>query len=255
MLTYNEYSKLKHEIPYKLVIKSNDNYLYYFGERHSFDPKDSQFDVVLDFWNDFIIKTEGKKRIVFVEGGLRPVETDRDFSILNHGGMGYVTHLANKVDIQTYSPEPDEAYERNELEKKFTKDQIQYYYFARVVYQWVRKQEPKPLFEKYIGKFLEMDKLRSGWVDYDFSLENMIRIHEELFKVRFDKNDTDLFYSIVNPVIINHVINDVSANSGYVRDEYIVKMIKQYIEVGYSIFAEYGCSHVVMQEPLLRKVL
>jgi hypothetical protein len=46
--------------------------------------------------------------------------------------------LAAQENIKVFSPEPDEAYERSELEKEFPRDAIQYYYFARMVLQWGR---------------------------------------------------------------------------------------------------------------------
>ena len=39
------------------------------------------------------------------------------------------------------------------------------------------------------------------------------------------------------------------------REDYIVGEILRYIENGYSIFVEYGESHLVVQEPLLREIL
>lgn len=236
------------------MLKSGLNFLYYFGERHLFKPVDPQWGELEVFWEDFIEKTKNQKRIVFTEGGIRPVEESKEQSIIKHSGMGLVTYLANKENIEVYSPEPDEKYERIELEKVFSRDTIQYYYFARMVLQWGKNNDPKPDFIKYINGYLDNAKKKSDWSDYDFSLDNMKRIHSELFAYSFDENDTDFFYNVSNPVVIRSEINKVSAASTVIRDEYIVGQIDRYINEGYSIFAEYGCSHVVMQEPLLREL-
>ncbi len=254
ILSYEQYSKIRHKIPYTVSLSSGSNSLYYFGEKHSFDPSDPQWTALKDFWNEFLEKTKNQKRIVFIEGGIRPVEESEEQSIIKHGGMGLVTFLAHQENIEVHSPEPDEAYERSELEKTFSRDIIQYYYFARIVLQWGRKTYPKPNFVEYITRYLNNDKKESGWDDYDFSLEAMKNIHSKLFEVPFDENNTDFFYDVSNPVVIKNDINKVSAASSIVRDQYIVNEIQKYINDGYSIFAEYGCSHVVMQEPALKEL-
>lgn len=255
LMSYDDYSKTRHGTPYTLSLNSGSNFLYYFGERHSFNPADEQWVEQKKFWQDFLQKTVNQKRIVFVEGGIRPIEENEEQSILKHGGMGLATYLAHQENIETYSPEPSEKYEREELGKKFSKQEIQYYYFARIVHQWSRKQDPKPNFEQYISKYLEGDRRESGWTDFDFSLEAMKKIHANLFENSFDENDADFFYSIINPIVPKSIVNEVSRMSSDIRDKYIVDEITKYISNDYSIFAQYGCTHVIIQEPLLREIL
>lgn len=254
-MTYEEYSKIRHKVPYTFSVKSGENFLYYFGERHSFDPSDKQWIEVEEYFEDFLNKTKNRKRIVFVEGGVCPIEDSKEISIIKHGGMGCITYLAKQQNIDTYSPEPSGKYERGELEKIFSRKEIQYYYFARMSYQWSCMGEIKPSFEKYINHSLLNDKRESGWVDFDFSLESMKKIHFDIFNGVFDEDKKDFLYNIINPVEPKTVINKVAEMSSTIRDNYIVNEIKKYISNGYSIFAQYGYSHVVMQEPLLRGVL
>lgn len=254
-MTYEEYEEVRHSVPYYLVLQAGPNCLYYFGEHHSFDPAHPQWEGEKKFWKDFLDKTKNTKRIVFIEGGTRPDEADEERSIIENGGMGLATYLAKQEGVETHSPEPSEAYERAELEKHFSREQIQYYYFARVVHQWGNKHDPKPDFEEYIKHYLEGDERNSGWSDFDFSLEAMKKIHDGIFQAGFDERDTKFFYDAINPVVIQTVLNRVSRMSSEIRDTYIVGEIKKYINDGYSIFAQFGCSHVVMQEPLLKEIL
>lgn len=255
LMTYEEYEKTRHSTPYYLVLQSGSRFLYYFGERHSFDPEHPQWQGEKKFWKEFLERTTNSKRIVFIEGGKRPDEANEEPSIINNGGMGLATYLAKQEDIETHSPEPNEAYERAELEKHFSRTHIQYYYFARVVHQWGNKHDPKPDFEEYINGYLETDKRESGWPDFDFSLDNMKKIHNDIFDMPFDESDSQFFYNAVNPVVVQTVVNKVSRMSSEIRDTYIVREIQKYMNDGFSIFAQFGCSHVVMQEPLLREVL
>jgi len=255
-LNYEQYSQIEHATPYILKLKSKQAcYLYYFGEKHSFDPNNRQWIEVKQLWQQFLNSAHNRNKIVFTEGGVRKSEENEQTAILKHGGMGLVAFLAHQENIDVHSPEPDEVYERSELEKHFSKDEIQYYYFARVVHQWNRKKDPKPDFTEYIHRYLEQDKNTSGWPDYDFSLDHMIRLHNQFFNSDFDSSDKQFFYDVSNPIVITCEINKVSAMSGIIRDQYIVKQIKKYIDDEYSIFAQFGASHVVMQEPALRRFL
>jgi hypothetical protein len=78
LLTYEEYRKANHPGPHIFELKLQNNSLFYFGERHSFDPKDPQWNQVKDLWQKFAADTSAKK-IAFVEGGVRdifPTETE-----------------------------------------------------------------------------------------------------------------------------------------------------------------------------------
>ncbi|MBI3572430.1 hypothetical protein HY091_02795 [Candidatus Kaiserbacteria bacterium] len=255
LMTYAEYEKIHDEKPYLFQLESGGNRLFYFGENHSFDPDDQQWKAVKSFWQEFLKKTEGRNRIAFVEGGERPLSSSEKESIEKNGGMGLLTYLAHQEGIETYSPEPSERKERAELEKQFSREQIQYYYFAQMAYQWERKQDPKPDFDTYMRRALKSDERQSGWSDFDFSLERMRQVHIQLFGTPFDPGKKNFWNKIVNPAMRPTVLNGVARASSRYRDEHIVNEIVKYMKDGHSIFAEYGGTHVVMQEPLLRALL
>jgi hypothetical protein len=252
LMTYEKYTKIKHKIPYFYKIKFGSQLLYYFGESHSFDPKRKQWKQVKKFWNEFLEDTKGKKRIVFLEGGNPPADTTERKSIVKYGGGGLVAYLAKKAGIKTVSAEPNEKYERSQLEKVFPREVIQYYYFARVVHQWGRYQDNRPDFEKYITRYLSGDKRESGWRGFDFSLPAMKKIHKDLFKTEFDENDFGFFGDVSNPISQKTKVNKVSRTSGDIRDMHIIDIIKKYLKDGFNIFSIYGYTHVVMQEPVLK---
>ena len=253
IMSHTEYRRVRREGPYKLKLQFGDKWLYYFGEKHSFDPKDKQWGIAEVFWIEFLKSTKNSKRIVFVEGGTRPKEATKEISITKHGGMGLATWLAAQESIETFSPEPDRKYERQELEKQFGRDEIQYYYFARTISQWNRMNNPKPDFNRYITWFLKDDEKNSGWTGYDFSLDHMKEIHKKNFNSDFNGNDGSFFYSVSNPLDENHITNKVARLTSQLRDKYIVGQIQKYLRGGYSVFSQYGFSHVVMQEPVDRK--
>ncbi len=255
LLTHEEYSKTNHKTPYVYKIQNKNQFLYYFGERHSFDPKNKQWIQVKKFWFDFIKNTVNSKRVAFVEAGNPSSEETEEKAILEAGGTGFISFLSSRSNIEVYCPEPNRTYEMNELKKQYSREEIEYYYFARIVHQWNKIPDPKPKFEEYIIRFLERDKRMSGWNSFDFSFENLKKIHQQFFNIKFDLGDTNFFKNIVTPVELKTVINKVARASGEIRNKYIVNEVSKYWNEGYSIFIEYGASHAVTQEPLLMEML
>ncbi|MDP1625059.1 MAG: hypothetical protein Q8L64_04790 [bacterium] len=239
-MTYEEYRNFKHETPYILRIKTPKSRLFYFGERHSFDPASEQWRVSKELWAEFLADKSPLK-IALVEGGRRKSFATEKESIEHDGGMGLVTFLATQNGIETASPEPSEAFERAEIEKRgFSRDEIQYYFFARVVHQWVRKLDPKPDFDFYMNWSLKADEMSSGWTGYDFSLDHMKMIHEKLFSKPFSIEEKGLFFETTNPTDEKrNRINQVSIASGEVRNLYIIERIAEYLNDGYSVFAQW----------------
>jgi hypothetical protein len=257
LMTFDDYNKADHPTPYKYSIEKGGQILYYFGANHSHDPKNEQYPELRKFWEDFLNKTGDANSVVFVEGGKRPVNESEEQAIIEGGEANFITYLASQKEIETFSPEPPEKFRFNELLKKFTKEEIIYYEFARTTFQWNRFTEGEQSnFEDYINKYLSRDKHNSGWDDFDFSIENMIRIQKQMFDREFDKNDKDFFYKIINPTTDFSRINELSRfEDSEFRDRYILQQIEKSWLEGRNIFVVYGCSHAVMHEPALKKLV
>lgn len=59
----------------------------------TYDEKDEQIQKLEEFWNDFVVKTKNKKRLVLVEGGKRKILNSKKESIEVGGEIGYVAFL------------------------------------------------------------------------------------------------------------------------------------------------------------------
>jgi hypothetical protein len=106
-----------------------------------------------------------------------------------------------------------------------------------------------------MGGYAKMDKEVSEWEDFDFSLEAMKKVHVEFFGIPFDQHDGRFFYNLIDPTQHKTIFNKISRIASEIRDRYIVREIEKYVQDGYSVFVQYGATHAVMQEPLLREVL
>ncbi len=213
LMTYEEYSRIKHATPYTYKIERDDQYLFYFGERHSFDPQDPEWEELKKFWEEFLSSTNSGKRIVFVEGGKRPVLPNEETAIKQHGGMGMITYLANKSGVETFSPEPNRQEEKIYLKNLYGSDQVEYYYETRMKHQRL-KMSPSA-----------------------------------------DDNEIKMLARQISPTLNNGITNQIARACSEYRDMYIVEKIKEYWNEGFSIFIQFGASHAVMQELILREIL
>jgi hypothetical protein len=255
LMSFVEYQKKHFPTPYSYSIQKDRQMISYFGVRHCFDPQDTQFDALRKFWHEFLDNVDRERAIVFVEGGMRPLHTSENEAILSGGEAHYITYLSHQENIATFSPEPPEKLRLEILNKRFSKEEIMYYEYARTAHQWNRMLQ-KPNFEKYIQDSLEYTKERSDWHDFDISLDHMERIQKNIFHRDVDKNDIQFFYDAINPTTTFSRINELSRfeDSG-LRDVYILQQIEKYWHEGKSIFIVYGKSHAVMHEPALKMLI
>jgi|SRR3989344_460971 len=248
---YKELNKLVPEFksPYFYKISKGNQTLYFLGVHHTFDPKNYQIAVIKDYWEKFLKETMGKNCIVLGEGGKGDLIKNEDEAIKKHAENGLITLLAFNENIQMESPEPDASFEFNELIKKCSKEEIEYYYFARLVAQWNRLLE-KPDFEEYLGSYLKRDKQNSGWTDFEFSVSNMILIHNKTHDHEFDRDNYDCFYKDSNPSF-----NTVSDLSSHIRDNFLLEETLKYWNEGKNIFIVYGSGHAIVLEKALNTLL
>lgn len=253
IMSYEEYRKKKTSAPYFFKIEKKDQILYYFGSNHSYDPNNEQYLALKKHWREFSAKTKPENSLVLVEGGVRPVAKNAIEAISIGAEANLITYLANKKGYKTYSPEPGRVAETKALLSKYTKEQIQYFYFAQIVHQWGNLID-KPNFREYVYRFLKYDKEITGWKGFDFTINNMKRIHQELFNGEFDEIHTNFFGSITNPLFGTTIINQFVQDQNIERDVLIIKKILENWKEGNNLFIVFGYTHVVMQEPALKKL-
>lgn len=238
------------DLPHFFTLKHRGNVLFYFGAHHSYNSAHPQFILLEKQWDRFLKKTVGANRMVLVEGGTRPVIENKVKAIREGGEAHLITSLAADAGIETYSPEPSMKTERDWLLKRFSKEEVQYYYFARAAHQWHRFGKALP-FPRYVRRFLLRDKRVSEWPRFTFSLTHMKTIHRSLFHGSFQENDTAFLAAITNPTFQTTVINRVAAASSTFRDRHIVHKIKKLWTTN-DLFIVYGRSHAFTHEPILR---
>ncbi len=254
LLSWDKYNQKEFSVPYIYSIKNEKQELFYIGSRHCYNPKDQEFEIIKKEWSDFYKRNQVKEMIVVVEGGLRPVEKSEEEAIIKGGETSFITFLTNKDSVSTTCFEPQKGEVFNELTKKHSRDKVFYQRMAQVALQWNTLTE-KLDFEKYLGYFMEKDKIESDWNDFDFSIEHFYKIHKNLFDTDFNPSDRKFFYDIIDPSQTNTTINQISRDEDVIRDTAIVKGIAKEWNKNKSIFVVYGSSHAVIQEKVLKTLL
>jgi len=240
---------------YCFEIEKKNQSLFYFGANHSRDINDPQYEKLQAYWQKFFEKTKEKNSIVLVEGGARQIHENEELAVRRDSEAGLITLLASKAGITTYSPEPDPLDERKYILEKFSEDELNYYYFSRLVNAWHNMPEPKSPFEKYIERYSQKKSEIKNWADYGFPLEEMKKVHRKIFKRDFDQNDKDLFALLINPTKEENPLHQVVRATSTYRNICVVQEIEKLWMDGKNIFVVYGGAHPILQEPALRKLL
>lgn len=258
ILTYEQYLKLKHPLPYEYVIEHNQNYLFYFGSTHSRNPNDIQYSKLQQFWEGFLQKTQSQNCVVLVEGHLRNLHNSPTAEqAIRRGGAegGFITFLAQQNNIPVACPEPTNALLFQKLLQKYTVEQLVYTLFAQAVLEWHRiiKMRDDLPFHIHIQSHLEYIQKE---LTFQCDLEDMKAFHKQLFNSEFNEHDEMFFYSITNPVVQDTIINNICRDRSILRDRTIVDTIKKlFLKERKNIFVVFGATHAVMQEPALRKMV
>jgi hypothetical protein len=224
-------------------LKSNDGaVLYYLGIRHSRNPQDSLFPAIKGKWNEFL-KIAQNPLVVVESREIRLDNADETESIAKGGEVGFMGFLARQSNTPIIGFEPDAKSEADYLLESFSKDRIEYYYFARIVAQWHRLSN-RPSVEEYADWHLKRDERTFEWKDFEFTIEHMRAIHQSLFGTVLDLNDLNWFNMIKNPTLENNPLRDVVRASGEYRDKLITENVKNaWIREKKDVFMVYGSGH------------
>lgn len=236
-------------IPEYYEITNGTQFFYAIGVAHLYDIKHLQFKLIKNKWEQFLKDTNRQNCIVLVEGGKSRIFKDLKTAVAESGENGFITSLAVRAGIKTFSPEPDDVYEVNCLLKKFTRDQIMFYYFNRLYIQWSNAYKPMK-FEAYIQRQFDNYQRMLSWKDYDFAVKHFINIHNHRKDHKFNKDAcVDCLYKY------DPDIQGVEKNSVKIRDKHILREILRIWNNGKNIFVVYGGGHTENWKDKLKKKL
>lgn len=254
IMSYEEYATVRHATPYMFKLENNKQRLFYFGANHACDPHDPQYAALETFWQEFLDKTEGRPRIVLVEGNTRRLTTNKEEAITTAGGEGgYITFLAHQENIPVVCPEPQKSRLVRELLKQFTIEEILYRDFAQSALQACRYRQIHGTsfdHEAFIADCLADFSYFFTTCFYarTFTMGTIQEIHHRHFDHELDLYDKTFFATITDPAAQHCIINKICRQASMLRDKAIVDYIRDEITNHKNIFVVYGATHAVMQE-------
>lgn len=261
IMSYEEYATVQHETPYLFKLEKNKQHLFYFGANHSCDPNDPQYLALETYWQEFLDKTEGQPRIVFVEGNTRKLTTNKEDAITTAGGEGgYITFLAHQANVPVVCPEPQKYQLVRELLKEFSIEEILYRDFAQSALQACRYRQARgtsfdheAFIADRLADFSYFFTLR--FYARTFTIDTIHEVHHKHFDHELDLFDETFFARIINPATQYSIINNICRKASMLRDRAIVDYIQDEIANHKNIFVVYGATHAVMQEEAITNVM
>jgi len=233
--------------PYFFHIRKGGQIMYYLGFDHTYDAKDLSWGVLDNYMQDFIDKTDGKKRMVLVEGGEKILASGRRDQIKAMGEAYYTWYLAQSSAIPVIYPEPSINDQLKFLSEKFPKDVIITSIFVEQL--CIRSNYIKPdNIESSLLSYLDYVKNAVKWEGGVFDIKNIFECYKKISGIELDYNNLEYIRKETDPYLEINTINEVINTKSQFKDKITVKNTKDLWDKGYNILAVFGKSHAIMHE-------
>lgn len=244
-LTYREYARIKHPVPYVLQLSVGEHRLLYFGAAHTHDPADPEIADIRKRWHEL------GPDLAFNEGGNPPVLNDADTAVRELGEAGLVRHLAALDRIPVRSLEPAAEEEVALLRQRgVVAEEICVFYVTRQVSELPRRDvaAADDLAERISRDLHRHPALASC----PRSVEALLPLVERLLpsETRWPEVPPRWFDPV--PQSTERFTNRISRQLSELRDAHMVETLTHALVDHQRVFAVVGASHVVVQEPALR---
>ncbi len=243
ILTFAEYAKVRHAVPYVVDIGGDDRRLVLFGVRHSSDPGDPMFDAIERTF------TALAPRFALHEGTPPAVEPEREIAIRRHGEAGLVRHLAARGAIETASMDislPDEA---RILREELSPADALVFLVVRQLASFNRKTARMD-FDGYFRDFFDLITPPLGYAAIDWPL--IEREHQRFLGRPLER--ASITGLATDPTRAELPTQRIATFSNRLRDEHMLARLLAALDDHGRVFATVGVTHAVMLEPALRAV-
>jgi hypothetical protein len=247
ILTYKQYARIKHDVPYVLEFELDKGSLLIYGGRHVFDPKDAQIGDIQSAWDRF------RPDVAYNEGGNPPTAGSVKAAVEHYGEVGLVRFLAARdaVPVATFEPKDEDAIRA--IHKKYSAEQVKVWYALRSFLTF-RASKHAQTAEEFMTDVLS----RASWKDTGLAeiVKNIPELQAACAKLFTGLKDwrqvpEDWF----DPTQEGQFTNEMQNDSGIFRDQHIFKVLTTRARRGERVFAVIGVSHVPALEPALVKAL
>lgn len=247
LMTWQEYKSRsgEYEWPYILRIAGSRGELLYYGARHTYSPDDPQIAEIERLWTGF------RPDIAFNEGGNPPVESSREETVRKGGEAALVRFLAARDNVPVTTLDPSRSEEVAHLKLRFPAEDVKLFLLLRAAAQHAARGAEGPL-DKEMERLLGIFNANPGLMGPPRTVDEIAAAYRQRFPGRGEYGDTPT--SWFDPVRSETFLNEISREASDYRDRFMVEKLRSHFEEGHRVFAVVGGTHVVMQEPALRRL-
>lgn len=246
ILSYKQYASIQHKSPYVLQFKVGTGELLFYGAEHTGDPTDPQIADIEQRWGAF------HPTVAYNEGGDPPTLGNGAEAVKQYAEPGFLRYLAGRdqVPVATFEPSFDDEISYDL--KTYSAEKVKVFYALRQVTEARVAGENAPLDDR-IQDWLSGYLPEHGLKNLPNTIAEFTDVCKKFFPDLADwrKVSEDWF----DPTQSGHYTNDLANDSGMFRDQHIFHVLVDRARRGDRVFAVIGSSHVVVQEPALRKEL
>ncbi len=246
LMSWGEYARIEHSAPYVLEVRYRRGALVLYGAEHMRGfPDHPQVADIEALWSDLA------PTVAFNEGWDPPVVGEPRRAVELYGEPGLLRYLAARdgVPIDDLEPPPTERF-RYLLDRGFTAERIRLYWIAQNVSQNLRELVPREVDEQVRGQIrrhLEPHPLLAG------PPRTVAEVDEAFRRLLPGAGDWRRLEPGALAPAAPTWLGRVSAELGRLRDRHMLTLLAGALRRGERVFAAVGASHVVMQEPVLRR--
>lgn len=248
-MSFEEYAKKRHRVPYIINLSAGRGRLIYFGARHVFGSDDPQLSQIERLWAKF------KPEVAFFEGA-DPESTPAAAKSRDEvrGESGLVVFLAARDKVPVRTLEPARGDEIALLLNTYSPEEIKVFYVLRQIPQF-RSGTHTESIESYTENVLGWLSLRPELKSAPRTLAELKASAARLFPQLADWRDVPQAWFDPVPSPPPTYLNDVSRRLSEFRDRHMLTLLAEQVAQGKRVFAVVGASHVVMQERALRAAI
>lgn len=251
IMSFEEYVKKPHPVPYILKLDAGKGRLLYFGAKHTYDPSDPQIAQMEKAWLKL------RPDVAFFEGGDPeniPAAVKTREEITRGGEPSFVLFLATRDQVPVKTLEPSRGDEIALLLGKYSPEEVKVFYVLRQIPQFKSGQHNETI-EAYTRNVLGWLSLRPEFKGMPRTIAELQASSSRLFPQLTDWRNVPQtwFDPSVAPSLT--YLNDISRQLSEFRDRHMLTLLTEQLRQGKRVFAAVGASHVVMQERALRAAI
>lgn len=260
ILTPQEYAQRNYKIPYILKLQNSRQGIFFYGCKHSHNPKNQQFQEIERLLEECIRKYGSEKMVVMIENATPPIEESREQMIKKYGESGLTAYLGNKHHLTSECPEqPTVKLNQFVLEKGFAKNDLMLWIFLNKLWFVSATQ---PITNEGITNIIDVLKKNGNIRLEDWMPKFQRRVYELINKKLIPEKIEDLMHTKMNREEIKNlqdpfrkgtVLNDIGSLLNHARDRYIANHFLHLLNKRKTVFAVFGWNHVVALEQFLRQ--